>query len=73
MLTTRTFRHDNYEMQCSARAMDRGTFVPELVVCKTTWPTRPRVIAVRREVCLTAEVAIEVAHAQGIAWIADYG
>jgi hypothetical protein len=44
-----------------------------LTVCKQVWPTRPREIAVPRGDYLSAQSAIDAAHAQGIEWIRDYG
>ena len=48
MIAIRIFRHQDYELQCSANAVDSGRFAPTLVVSKQVWPTRPRVIAVPR-------------------------
>ena len=70
---TRTFLHQNYELQCTAKAVDSGRFAPQLVVSKQVWPTRPREIAVERGNYLSAETAIDAARAQGIDWIRDYG
>lgn len=67
------FRHQNYELICSAKAVDSGRFAPTLVVSKQIWPTRPREIAVERGDYLTADAAIDAAHSQGIAWISNYG
>lgn len=73
MNLTRTFRHESYELLCSARAVDGGRFEPAVVVSKQVWPTRPRVIAVRRGNWLTEDTAIDAARVQGIEWIANYG
>lgn len=70
---TRIFRHQNYELQCSAKPVDSGRYAPHLIVAKQIWPTRPREIAVQRGNHLSAETAIDAAHAQGIEWIRDYG
>jgi hypothetical protein len=67
------FRHENYELTCSARAIDTGKFIPAVVVSKQTWPTRPRNIAVRSGDYLTEDSAIEAALAEGIEWIVTYG
>jgi hypothetical protein len=73
MSTTQTFRLKNYELVCGARAVDNGRFLPTLVISSNTWPSRPRTIAVRRDDFATETNAIESAHAQGLAWIADFG
>lgn len=73
MDVTRTYKHQNYELQCTARPMDGGRFAPSLIVAKQVWPTRPREIAVQRGEHLTADTAIDAAHSQGIAWIHEYG
>lgn len=73
MDASRVFRHENYELHCSASAVDGGRFVPALVVTKQVWPTRPRTIALRSGHYASEETAIEAAHAQGIEWIASYG
>lgn len=73
MGATKTFRHQDYELLCGARAVDGGKFAPSLIVCKQVWPTRPREIAVQRGDYLTEDVAIDAAHTQGIEWIRNYG
>jgi hypothetical protein len=73
MVATRIFRHQDYELLCSAKAVDSGKFAPALVVSKQVWPTRPREIAVRRGDYMTEETAIDAAYAQGIEWILNYG
>jgi hypothetical protein len=74
MATTRIFRHQDYELICSANALDSGKFVPGLVVSKQVWPTRPRTIEMRRgDYYPTEDTAIEAAHSQGIEWILNYG
>lgn len=73
MGATRVFRHENYELHCSANAVDGGKFVPNVVVTKQVWPTRPRNIAVGTGNYPTEEAAIEAARLQGIEWIVSYG
>jgi hypothetical protein len=73
MVSTRLYRHQDYELQCSATCADSGRFVPSLVVSRQSWPRRPRVIAVQRGEHCSEETAIDAAHEQGIAWIRDYG
>lgn len=73
MVASRVFRHENYELHCSASAMGSGKFVPAVVVTKQIWPTRPRNIAVRSGNYATEEIAIEAARTQGIEWIVSYG
>lgn len=73
MGVTRTYRYEDYELVCSATAIDGGRFLPAVVVCKQIWPTRPRTIAIRRGDWLTEETAIDAARTQGIEWIANYG
>jgi hypothetical protein len=73
MDSTRLFRHQDYELQCSATCADSGKFVPSLVVSRQSWPRRPRIIAVQRGEHCSEETAIDAAHAQGIEWIRDYG
>ena len=73
MAATQTFRHLDYELVCSAKAIDSGRFAPVLIVSKQVWPTRPREIAVQRGEHVSEQTAIDAAHAQGIEWIANYG
>jgi hypothetical protein len=73
MQSTRVIRHQDYELTCSASALDSGKFVPSLVVCKQVWPTRPRTIEIRRGDYLTEETALDAAQSQGVDWIRDYG
>jgi hypothetical protein len=73
MSTTRSFRHEDYELLCGAKALDSGKFVPTLVVSKQSWPSRPRTISVQSDGCLTAEDAISSAYAQGVDWVLNYG
>jgi hypothetical protein len=73
MGATKTFRHQDYELVCSARALDTDKFEPLLVICKQVWPTRPREIAVKRGDHLSAESAIDAAYQQGLEWIQNYG
>lgn len=73
MGASRVFRHENYELLCSAIGVDDGGFVPAVVVSKQVWPSRPRVVAVRRTNYATEETALEAARAQGIEWIVNYG
>lgn len=73
MAATQIFRHQNYELQCSATAVDGGKFAPALVVSKQVWPWRPRVIAVPRGEHATEEAALDAAHAQGVEWVLNYG
>ena len=73
MAHARIFKHRDYELQCSARPTDSGTFTPALVVCKQIWPTRPREIAMPRGDHASAEEAIAAAYAQGVEWITNYG
>jgi hypothetical protein len=73
MSATRTFRHQEYELLCSAKAVDGGKFAPTVVVSKQVWPTRPREIDVRRGDYTTEEAAINAAFAQGVEWISNYG
>lgn len=73
MNPTRIFRHQDYELQCSAKAIDSGKFVPALTVSKQVWPTRPREIAVHRGDYATEDAAIDAAFKQGVEWIANYG
>ena len=73
MGATQTFRHQDYELVCSAKPVDSGRFAPVLIVSKQVWPTRPREIAVQRGEHTTEQMAIEAAYAQGIEWITNYG
>jgi len=73
MAATQTFRHQDYELLCSAKAIDSGRFAPVLIVSKQVWPTRPREIAVQRGEYTTEQTAIDAAYAQGIEWITNYG
>ena len=73
MDATRIFRHQDYELQCSAKVIDSGKFAPSLTVSKQVWPTRPREIAVGRGDHVTADSAIDAAYRQGVEWITNYG
>ena len=73
MQASKTFRHLDYELVCSAKSADNGKYVPALVVCKQVWPTRPREIAVQRGEHVTEQSAIDAAFMQGIEWIQNYG
>jgi len=73
MAETRSFRHQAYELQCSARALDSGKFAPVLIVSKHAWPSRPRTIAARGDECPTEEAAIRSAYEQGVEWVLNYG
>lgn len=73
MDATKIFRHQDYEVVCTAKAIDGGRFAPMLVVSKQVWPTRPREIAVARGEYMTEADALEAAGAQGIEWITNYG
>jgi hypothetical protein len=73
MDTNTIFQHKGYELRCGARVLDSGSFMPTLVVSKHLWPSRPRTIAVDSESCASADEAIASAHAQGLAWVRDYG
>lgn len=73
MNATRSFRHENYELVCSAKAIDRGKFLPTLFIAKHVWPTRPREIAVLRGDHTTEQSAIEAAYRQGLDWVLNYG
>ena len=70
---TKSFQHENYELLCSAKALDSGKFVPTLVISKQRWPSRPRTISVQCDGCLTEEDAISSAYAQGVDWVLNYG
>ena len=73
MSETLIYQHQDYELSCSAKALDGGRFEPVLVIVKKVWPTRSRQIAVERGEFTRASDAIEAAHAQGLAWISNYG
>lgn len=73
MATTRTFRHLEYELQCTAKPVDGNRYAPMLTVSKQVWPTRPREIAVQRGDHLSEQTAIDAAYAQGVEWVAHYG
>jgi len=73
MIATQTFRVQKYTLTCSAQATDNGRFEPALVISRDIWPSRPRTIAVRRGAHLSAELAIESAHAQGVEWVTNFG
>ena len=69
----KTFRHQDYELQCGAKAIDSGKFVPTLIVLKQVWPTRPRVIAMPRADYDSEEIAIDAAYTQGVEWVQNFG
>ena len=67
------FRHQDYELTCTARAIEGGRYAPTLTVSKQAWPSRPREIAVEKVFFATQDAAIDAAYAQGLAWIQHYG
>ena len=73
MAASKTIRHQDYDLLCSAKVAESGRFTPELVVSKVTWPTRPRVIAVARGPYASEEAAIDAAFAQGVIWVQHHG
>ncbi|MDP1692989.1 MAG: hypothetical protein Q8L49_13755 [Burkholderiaceae bacterium] len=73
MTTPQSFKHKDYELHCSAKALDSGKFAPVLVVAKQAWPSRPRTIATRGDDCPTEDSAIDAAHVQGVEWVQNYG
>ena len=73
MDASKTFRHQDYELLCSARAVDSGKFASALVITKQVWPTRPREIAMLRGNHATQQLAIDAAYAQGVEWVLHYG
>jgi hypothetical protein len=73
MDATKTIRHQAYDLLCSAKPLDNGTYSPMLVISKQVWPSRPRTIAVRCGECLTAEDAMNSAYTQGVEWVLNYG
>ncbi|MBK6852491.1 MAG: hypothetical protein IPG93_12870 [Burkholderiales bacterium] len=73
MAEQRVYRHEPYDLLCGAKALDNGKFEPTLVVSRNAWPSRPRTLAVTRGHFVSAELAIESAHADGVKWIANYG
>ena len=73
MDATRIFRHGDYDLRCCAKAVEYGKFVPEVIVSRPVWPTRPRLIAIERGNYLTEDTAIDAAYAQGVRWISSRG
>jgi hypothetical protein len=73
MASTKIFRHQDYELICSAKPIDSGKYVPSLVVSKQVWPTRPRVIAMQRADYDSEETAIDAAYLQGVEWVQNFG
>jgi hypothetical protein len=73
MDTTKTFRHQDYELRCTAKAVDSGKFEPNLVVSRQSWPTRPRVVLLKNGAYATRETAIDAARTQGIEWVSNFG
>ena len=73
MDATKTFRHQNYEFLCGARAVDRGRFAPTLYITKHVWPSRPRQIALARGDFASEQNAIDAAYNQGLEWVRNYG
>ena len=73
MIPTQAIRLQNYELVCGASPDDSGRFNPTLVISKNVWPSRPRTIALQREAFSSPESAIQAAHAQGLAWVANWG
>jgi hypothetical protein len=73
MSTTQVFHLRDYELICSAHVLDNGKFQPALVLSRTSWPRRPKTIAMRREAFVTEALAIAAAHEQGLEWVTNYG
>ena len=73
MVATKTFRHQDYDLICTAKPVNNGKFVPALTISKQVWPSRPREIAVERGDHQTEDTAIEAAHRQGVEWVLHYG
>lgn len=73
MQAIRIVRQQAYELTCSAKAVDGGKFAPTLVLCKQSWPRRPRVIDVPRGEYVSEEDAIDAAQSRGLKWIQHYG
>jgi hypothetical protein len=73
MVASKTFRHQHYELVCSALVTDSGKFTPLLSICNQAWPRRPRIIATERGNHPTPEMAIDAAYAQGVVWVQNYG
>ena len=73
MTVTKIIKHQDYELQCSAKALDSGKFAPVLVDARQAWPSRPRTLAARGDDFPTEESAIESAHTQGVEWGQNYG
>ncbi|XAH21903.1 hypothetical protein AAFF27_18000 [Xylophilus sp. GW821-FHT01B05] len=71
--TLTTFHHGHYLLACSARVLANGRFVPELVITKDVWPTRPRSIAIEKAEFEIEEEAIAAARSRGLEWITNYG
>jgi hypothetical protein len=73
MSIVESFRLEDYTLHCSASVVDNGGYMPMLMVASNAWPSRPRNIAVKGRDFLTEADARASAHAQGLAWIADFG
>lgn len=73
MSASKVFMHQDYELLCGAKVLANGRYVPTLSISKRAWPTRPRDIAFPRGDYPSEDEAIAAAHAQGLAWINDYG
>lgn len=69
----KTFSHQDYELVCSARAVEGGRFAAALTISKQVWPSRSREIAVEKALYESEDAAIDAAHLCGLAWIRDYG
>ncbi|MES2187401.1 MAG: hypothetical protein V4505_22820 [Pseudomonadota bacterium] len=68
-----TFHHGRYQLSCSVRVLANGRFLPELVITRDAWPSRPRSIAMEKGDFAVEYEAIEAARLWGIEWIANYG
>jgi len=73
METTRVFTWQNWELLCSAKAVEAGRFAPGLTISKQVWPSRPREIAVPRGQHTSTDTAIDAAYTSGVEWIRNYG
>lgn len=69
----KSFSHGGYQLTCTAVADSNGKFESTLIAARIAWPSRPRVLAVKRAKHETPEHAIAAACQQGIKWVDEHG
>lgn len=69
----KSVNYRDYQLTCTAVADSNGRFESTLIVARIAWPSRPRVLAIKRAKHETSQQAIDAAQQQGMKWIDDHG